>query len=204
MGLYYIDMMIIHSPQPWVEVNQSENRYFEENIQVWKALEDAYKAGKVKAIGLSNFLKVDIENILATCEVKPMVNQVLSHITNTPFELIDYCKSVGIEMEAYSPVAHGLVLQNEKIAKIAKKYGVSIPQLCIRYDWQLGMIVLPKTANPDHQKENMAIDFVISDEDMKTLKNMERIESYGEFGFFPVYGGKLKGYSGKPGTEIVD
>ena len=66
------------------------------------------------------------------------------------------------------------------------------------------MIVLPKTANPDHQKENMAIDFVISDEDMKTLKNMERIESYGKFGFFPVYGGKLKGYSGKPGTEIVD
>lgn len=65
MGLDYIDMMIIHSPQPWVEVNQSENRYFEENIQVWKALEDAYKAGKVKAIGLSNFLKVDIENILA-------------------------------------------------------------------------------------------------------------------------------------------
>ena len=69
MGLDYIDMMIIHSPQPWVEVNQSENRYFEENIQVWKALEDAYKAGKVKAIGLSNFLKVDIENILASCEL---------------------------------------------------------------------------------------------------------------------------------------
>lgn len=66
------------------------------------------------------------------------------------------------------------------------------------------MIVLPKTANPDHQKENMAIDFVISDEDMKTLKNMERIESYGEFGLFPVYGGRLKGYSGKAGTEIVD
>ena len=57
------------------------------------------------------------------------------------------------------------------------------------------MMVIPKTANPDHQKENMAIDFVISDEDMKTLKNMERIESYGEFGLFPVYGGKLKGCS---------
>ena len=201
MGLDYIDMMIIHSPQPWVEVNQSENRYFEENIQVWKALEDAYKAGKVKAIGLSNFLKVDIENILASCEVKPMVNQILSHITNTPFELIDYCKSVGIEIEAYSPIAHGLALQNEKIAKIAKKYGVSIPQLCIRYDWQLGMIVLPKTANPDHQKENMAIDFVISDEDMNTLKNMERIENYGEFGSFPIYGGKVQANREKLGQK---
>ena len=92
----------------------------------------------------------------------------------------------------YSPVAHGLALQNEEIAKIAKKYGVSIPQLCIRYDWQLGMIVIPKTANPDHQKENMAIDFVISDEDMETLKNMEKIESYGEFGVFAIYGAKLK------------
>lgn len=201
MGLDYIDMMIIHSPQPWVEVNQSENRYFEENIQVWKALEDAYKAGKVKAIGLSNFLKVDIENILASYEVKPMVNQILSHITNTPFELIDYCKSVGIEIEAYSPIAHGLALQNEKIAKIAKKYGVSIPQLCIRYDWQLGMIVLPKTANPDHQKENMAIDFVISDEDMNTLKNMERIENYGEFGSFPIYGGKVQANREKLGQK---
>lgn len=105
MELDYIDMMIIHSPQPWIEVNQFENRYFEENKQVWKVLEDAYKAGKIKAIGLSNFLKEDIENILTTCEIKPMVNQVLSHITNTPLELIDYCKSVGIEMEAYSPVA---------------------------------------------------------------------------------------------------
>lgn len=76
--------------------------------------------------------------------------------------------------------------------KLQKKYGVSIPQLCIRYDWQLGMIVIPKTANPDHQKENMAIDFVISDEDMETLKNMEKIESYGEFGVFAIYGAKLK------------
>lgn len=204
MGLDYIDMMIIHSPQPWMEVNQSENRYFEENGQVWKAIEDAYKEGKVRAIGLSNFLKEDIENILAICDIKPMVNQVLSHITNTPFELIDYCKSVGIEMEAYSPIAHGVALRNEKIGEIAKKYNVNIAQLCIRYDWQLGMIVLPKTANPIHQKENMSIDFKISDEDMEILENMNKIESYDEFGFFPVYGGKLKGYSGKPGTEVVD
>lgn len=134
MELDYIDMMIIHSPQPWIEVNQSENRYFEENKQVWKALEDAYKAGKIKAIGLSNFLKEDIENILTTCEIKLMVNQVLSHITNTPLELIDYCKSVGIEMEAYSPVAHGIALRNKEIAEMANKYGVSAAQLCVRYD----------------------------------------------------------------------
>lgn len=193
MELDYIDMMIIHSPQPWVEVNQSENRYFAENRQVWKALEEALKAGKVRAIGVSNFLKEDIDNILESCEMKPMVNQVLCHITNTPLELIAYCKSLGIEMEAYSPVAHGVALRNEKIDDMAKKYGVSTAQLCIRYDWQLGMIVLPKTANPVHQEENRNIDFEISAEDMEILKKMERIESYEEFGGFPVYGGKYKG-----------
>ena len=74
------------------------------------------------------------------------MNQVLFHISNSPLELIDYCQNKGIVMEAYSPVAHGEALKNEKIAEMAKKYGVSVPQLCIRYDIQLGMIVLPKTA----------------------------------------------------------
>ena len=100
MGLDYIDMMIIHSPQPWVEVNQSANRYFEENRQVWKALEAALAAGKVRAIGVSNFLKEDIESLWETAEVKPMVNQVLCHISNTPADLIRYCQSKGIVMEA--------------------------------------------------------------------------------------------------------
>lgn len=191
MGLDYIDMMIIHSPQPWVEVNQSENRYFEENKEVWRAMEDALSKGLVRAIGVSNFKEEDIENILSECRVKPMVNQVLSHITNTPLDLIKYCEGKGIQMEAYSPVAHGVALRNAEIGKIAEKYGVTIPQLCIRYDWQLNMIVLPKTANPEHMKANLDIDFEISDDDMELLKNMKHIESYEEFGFFPVYGGKM-------------
>ena len=94
-------------------------------------------------------------------------------------------------MEAYSPVAHGEALKNEQIAKMAEKYGVSVPQICIRYDIQLGMIVLPKTANPEHMKSNADVDFVISDEDMEILKNVEHIKDYGEHGFFPVFGGKL-------------
>lgn len=191
MGLDYIDMMIIHSPQPWKEVNQSENRYFKENKQVWKALEDAYKSGKIKAIGISNFLKEDIENLLSDCEIRPQVNQILAHISNTPLELIDYCKAKNIAVEAYSPVAHGEALKNKKIAETAQKYGVSIPQLCIRYDIQLGMIVLPKTANPDHMRSNAQLDFVISDEDMEMLKNIEHIKDYGDSSFFPMFGGKM-------------
>lgn len=191
MGLDYLDMMIIHSPQPWVEVNQSDDRYFEGNLEVWRALTDAYKAGKIRAIGVSNFQKEDIDNIWDNAEVKPMVNQVLCHISNTPLDLIDYCQSKGIVMEAYSPVAHGEALKNPKIAEMAAKYSVSIPQLCIRYDLQLGMITLPKTANPEHMKSNADVDFEISSEDMEALKHVERIHDYGDAGIFPVYGGKL-------------
>ncbi len=203
MGLDYIDMMIIHSPQPWVEVNQSENRYYEGNLEAWRALTDAYKAGKVRAVGVSNFLKDDIDNIWNNAEIKPMVNQVLCHISNTPLDLIHYCQEKGIVMEAYSPVAHGEAMKIAAIGEMAKKYGVTIPQLCIRYDIQLGMIVLPKTANPEHMKTNADVEFVISDEDMEILKQIDRIENYGDSSFFPVFGGKLKGYSGKPGSEEV-
>lgn len=191
MGLDYLDMMIIHSPQPWVEVNQSDDRYFEGNLEAWRALTDAYKAGKIRAIGVSNFQKEDIDNIWNNAEVKPMVNQVLCHISNTPLDLIDYCQSKGMVMEAYSPVAHGEALKNPKIAEMAAKYGVTIPQLCIRYDLQLGMITLPKTANPEHMKSNADVDFEISSEDMEALKHVERIHDYGDAGIFPVYGGKL-------------
>ena len=191
MGLDYLDMMIIHSPQPWVEVNQSDNRYVEGNREAWRALEDAYKAGKLRAIGVSNFLKEDIDNLWEAAEIKPMVNQVLCHISNTPLDLIEYCQSKGIVMEAYSPVAHGEAMKIPAIAEMAKKYGVTVPQLCIRYDIQLGMIVLPKTANPEHMKANANVEFVISAEDMEILKRVETIKDYGAHSFFPVFGGKL-------------
>lgn len=192
LGLDYIDMMLIHSPQPWLEYGDKEDRCFEGNKEAWRALEDAYKAGKLRAIGVSNFKKEDLENILSSCTVIPMVNQLLVHASNTPFELMEYTRSKGVLVEAYSPIAHGEALKNPKIAAIAKKYGVTVPQLCIRYTLQLGTLPLPKTANPDHMRSNAQIDFAISDEDMQQLKQMERIKDYGESSFFPVYGGKLK------------
>lgn len=188
MGLDYVDMMIIHSPQPWVEVNRTDNRYFEENKEVWSAMQDAVKEGKVKTIGVSNFLKEDIENILEMCEIPPAVNQVLAHISNTPFELIDYCKEKNILMEAYSPIAHGEILKNKEVIKIAEKYSVTVAQICIKYDLQLGMVVLPKTDKPDHMKSNADLDFVISDEDMEILKKIKLID-YGESGKYPIFGG---------------
>ena len=193
MGLDYIDMMIIHSPQPWVEVNQSDNRYIEGNREAWRALEDALKAGKVRAIGVSNFLKDDLDSLLETAEVKPMVNQVLCHISNTPLSLMEYCRDKDILVEAYAPVAHGEALKNPAIGAMAERYKVTIPQLCIRYCLQLGTVALPKTANPEHMKANSAVNFEISDADMDTLTKFEKIRDYGEFSRFPVFGGKKKG-----------
>lgn len=191
MGLDYLDMMIIHSPQPWVEVNQSDNRYKEGNRQAWRALEEAYNEGKLKAIGVSNFQIEDIESLMETAKVKPMVNQIICHISNTPLELIDYCQKNDIAVEAYSPIAHGEILSQPEIKAIADKYGVSVPQLCIRYTLQLGTISLPKTENPEHMKSNAEVDFTISEEDMEVLKNFKKIENYGESSGFPVYGGKM-------------
>ncbi len=185
-GLDYFDLMIIHSPQPWNDFH-GDNHYFEGNREAWKALEDAYEAGKLRAIGLSNFLKEDIDNILESCSVKPMVNQILAHISNTPKELIQHTKDKDMLVEAYSPIGHGELLKNKEVKNIAEKYNVTIPQLGIRYCLQLGLLPLPKTANPDHMKTNADVDFTISDDDMEYLKNMEPIEDYGEASMFPVY-----------------
>lgn len=191
MGLDYIDMMIIHSPKPWMAFHK-EDPFLEGNREAWKALEEAYQAGKLRAIGLSKFKKADIDNIIAAAAVKPMVNQILAHITNTPTELIQYSEGRGMLVEAYSPVAHGELFKNPAVVEMAEKYGVSVPQLGIRYLLQLGLLPLPKMANPAHMKNNAELDFVISDEDMTTLKNMEQIKDYGEASMFPVYGGKLE------------
>ncbi len=143
MGLDYLDLVIIHAPQPWMEF-RGKNRFFKENIEVWKALEDLYDKGLVRAIGLSNFLIDDMENILTHCRVKPMVNQFLVHIRNTPFEVIDFCQKNEIAVEAYSPIGHGEILKDTEIKKIADKYGVSVSALCIKYCLELGTIALPK------------------------------------------------------------
>ena len=188
LGLDYIDLMIIHSPQPWADW-AGEDRFFEGNLAAWKALEEAYEAGKIRAIGVSNFQKQDLDNLLQNATTKPMINQVLAHVGNTPFELIDYAKSNGMLVEAYSPIAHGKILDNEEVGAIAAKYGVSIPQLCIRYVLQLGLLALPKTANPEHMKTNADVDFEITDADMDVLKSLTA-KDYGDASAFPVYSGK--------------
>lgn len=187
LDIGYIDLMLIHSPQPWDDFRGGD--YAEGNRQAWRALEDAHQADKIRAIGVSNFVPRDLANILSSCTVTPQVNQLLVHVGNTPSELIAYCESKGILVEAYSPIAHGEMLKSAEVATIAGKYGVSVPQLCIRYTLQLGTVSLPKTANPEHMRANARVDFVISDEDIDALRNLDQ-KDYGEHSAFPVYSGK--------------
>jgi diketogulonate reductase-like aldo/keto reductase len=179
--------MLIHSPQPWSQFHQGEH-FFEGNLEAWRALEEAHRAGKLRAIGVSNFQQVDLDNILDNAAVRPAVNQILAHVGNTPFDLIEYSQSQGVLVEAYSPVAHGAALNNRDLTLMAQKYGVSIAQLCIRYCLQLGMVPLPKTLNREHLRANADVGFEIAAEDMEALKNAKPIEDYGEANVFPVFG----------------
>ncbi|MCX5434904.1 MULTISPECIES: aldo/keto reductase [unclassified Streptomyces] len=187
LGIEYIDLMLIHSPQPWNDFRGGD--YAEGNREAWRALEEAHQAGKIRSIGVSNFQQQDLENVLQGATVVPHVNQLLVHAGNTPWELLDYCEGKQILVEAYSPIAHGAILQNAEVQAMAVKYGVSVPQLCIRYTLQLGTVSLPKTANPEHMRSNAEVDFKISGDDMDALRSLRNVD-YGEHSMFPVYSGK--------------
>lgn len=187
LDMDYIDLMIIHSPQPWAEFRDKSNHYFEGNLEAWRALEEAYKAKKIRAIGVSNFEQIDLENLIENGEIKPMVNQILVHITNVPNDVMKYCQEQGIVVEAYSPIAHGAILDHPKVKEMADKYAVSPAQLSIRYVLQLGTVALPKSTNKGHMKSNAEIDFTISEEDMETLNGLPLIESYGKDHDMPVF-----------------
>ena len=188
LAVDHVDLMLIHSPKPWSEFRSAEH-FLEGNLQAWRALEEAHAAGKIRAIGVSNFERIDLDNILDNASVQPTVNQILAHVGKTPFDLIDHSKGKGILVEAYSPVAHGAVLNNRDLSAMADRYGVSVAQLCIRYCLQLGLLPLPKTVNPAHMRSNAAVDFDISEADMEILMNAAEDTDYGEAGRFPVFGG---------------
>jgi diketogulonate reductase-like aldo/keto reductase len=189
LELEQLDLMLIHSPQPWAEFRDGEH-FFEGNLEAWRALEEAYSAGKLRAIGVSNFERTDLDNLIDNGAIKPMVNQVLAHVGATPFDLIDYARSKDILVEAYSPVGHGALLHDADLGALSAKYRVSVAQLCIRYCLQLGLLPLPKTATTAHLRSNAAVDFVISDEDLEALKGARGGTDYGAASAFPVFGKK--------------
>ena len=189
-GLDYFDLILIHCPQPWM-LFRGKRRFFKENIEVWKALEEAYEEGKVRAIGVSNFLVDDLENIINNCKIKPIVNQVLCHIGSTPIDVIKFCQENDVVVESYSPIAHGRALENKEIVEMAKKYNVSVAQLCIKYTLQLDTVSLPKASSKEHIEDNLKLNFEISEEDMIILLKLNDFD-YGKDSFWPVFWKKNK------------
>lgn len=186
LDLGYIDLMIIHSPKPWAQFHGSEH-YFAGNLEAWRALEEAYEAGHIRAIGVSNFEEVDLQNILDHGRIAPTVDQVLAHIGHTPQELIDYAQQRGILVEAYSPFGHGDMLQSPAIQAVADHYQVSVTQLAVRYLLQLNLLPLPKASSVEHMAQNADVDFIISDEDMRRLRAITK-QGYSDANKqFPVY-----------------
>ncbi len=166
LNLSYLDLYLIHAPWPW---NERGANYDEGNIEVWKAMQDIYASGDVKAIGVSNFNGHDLQNILQMADVKPMVDQIRYFVGYTEPQITQFAQENGMLVEAYSPLATGGILENADIKRIAKKYDVSVAQLAIKFVLQNGVLPLPKATHQDHIEANTELDFEISSDDMKSL-----------------------------------
>ena len=172
LGLEYIDLYLIHAPWPWSNIGEDCT---DGNIEAWRAMIEIWKSGKAKAIGVSNFAVKDIKAITEATGIKPSVNQIRYFIGNRQDEITDYCQANGILVEAYSPLATGEIVNHEKLLDTAKKYGVTIPQLCIRYCIEKNTLPLPKSVHKERIATNIDVDFHIEKEDMEYLDSIGRI-----------------------------
>lgn len=171
LGLEYIDLVLIHWPNP---IGCRDN-YIKRNNEVYRAMEDAYYEGKIKNLGLSNFETHHIEEILKSARVKPVVNQFKYSVGINREKLINYCKQNDIVMEAWSPLEKGLLLNNPIIKKYASQNHMTEAQLLLNYCISNDMVVLVKSANPNRMKENF--DIVHQKLDMTLLKQLESIQA---------------------------
>jgi diketogulonate reductase-like aldo/keto reductase len=175
IGLDYLDLYLVHAPWPWDEVGKDCR---DENRQIWKAMEEFLAGGRVRAIGVSNFDPDDLDSLLPACKTKPMVNQIRWFIGLDPSDTVQTCAEHDIVVEAYSPFAHGLIVNHPEIADIAARYDVSAPQLCIRFLLQKGAVVLPKATTTPHIEQNAELDFEISADDMADLDAMRDTDKH--------------------------
>ncbi len=177
LGMDYLDLYLIHWPLPAPDCETWKAL----DIETWKALEELYEEGKIKAIGLSNFLPHHIENLLENCRIKPMVDQIEFHPGYHQEAAVRYCKEHEIQVQAWSPIGRGRVLADAMIVGMASKYGVSPAQICLRYALQKGVIPLPKSSSPERMRQNQYLfSFEISKEDMYRIDTMPQTGWSGE------------------------
>jgi 2,5-diketo-D-gluconate reductase A len=163
LGSDYLDLYLIHRPRGDVKGS-------------WKAMEELYEAGKIKAIGVSNFLPEQLDELNSYAKVEPVINQIETHVFFQEKISYPYLKKSNTQIEAWSPFAAGRnnIFSNPTLATIGKKYNKTIAQVCLRWHYQRGVVAIPRSSQKAHMIENLNIfDFELSDEDMKTITTLD-------------------------------
>lgn len=173
----YLDLCLIHWPKPdpestdWKELDRGS----------WKALEELYHRGTVRAIGVSNFLPHHLEALMETAEVRPMVDQLELHVGYLQEAAVQYCKSWGIQVQAWSPLGRRRVLEEPMVVKMAQKYQASPAQFLLRFLLQQNIAVIPKASSMERMRQNLELpEFVITEEDMHLLRCLPQAGWSGE------------------------
>lgn len=174
LGVDHLDLLLIHWPNP--KALRENDAWKEGNAGAWKAMEEAYKAGKVKAIGVSNFMIHHLEALFETAEIKPHVNQVLLAPGCPQEELVAFCNNHQILLEAYSPLGTGSIFNNDVVKDVAAKYHKSVAQVALRWSLDKGFLPLPKSVTPANITANLNIfDFKLEKEDIAILDGVEGV-----------------------------
>jgi diketogulonate reductase-like aldo/keto reductase len=175
LGMDYLDLFLIHWPNPIA----FRTNWQEANAGAWKAFEELYNAGRIRAIGISNFRPHHIKELMKTASIAPMVNQIRLCPGDTQDEVVDYCRSENILLEAYSPLGVGKIFEVPEMQTLARKYGKSIAQICIRWSLQRGYLPLPKSVTPARIKENAEVfDFALEDADVELIAGLKGCVGY--------------------------
>lgn len=170
LDMDYLDLYLIHWPNPV----KFRDCWKEANAGTWKAFEELYEAGRIRSIGVSNFMPHHMDALLETAKIVPMVNQIRLCPGETQAKTVEYCKTRGILLEAYSPLGTGRVFEVPEMKALSEKYGKTIAQICLRWSLQMGWLPLPKSVTASRMKENADIfDFELSGADMEAIANLK-------------------------------
>lgn len=165
----YLDLYLIHWPRP----DAGYGDWKQLDMDTWRAMEELYEAGKIRTIGLSNFLPQHIENLLQNGKIAPMVNQIEFHPGHTQEATVRYCQAHGIQVQAWSPMGRTRVLKDPLVQELAQNHGVSAAQICLRYAVQRQIIPLPKASSMERMKQNQDLfSFELTQEEMFRLDTM--------------------------------
>ena len=163
LNMDYLDLYLVHWPV--------KGKF----VETWKAMEFLYDEGMVKSIGVSNFMRNHLSELLPTCSIVPMVNQMEFHPHLVQQDLIDFCNQKGIQYEAWSPLMRGKILDIELLKDLSEKYNKTIVQIVLRWNLQKGIITIPKSSNPERIKSNADIfDFELTQDDVEAINALDR------------------------------